>query len=92
MIAVTVLAVMVKHGETTHGIEHEMLCFNHLHLKSLIFEWFPGSPRPNKVAGLLDDPCKGFPTTNGQSVWSNWTSWGFNQTLPPSNAVKIHPA
>ena len=29
---------------------------------------YPGSPRPNKVAGLLDDPCKGFPTTNGQSL------------------------
>ncbi len=30
------------------------------------FPW--KSSRPNKVAGLLDDPCKGFPTTNGQSL------------------------
>ena len=38
---------------------------------------FPGSPRPNKVAGLLDDPCKGFPILPMGKVWSNWTSWVF---------------
>ena len=27
-----------------------------------------GVPRPNKVAGLWDDSCKGFLTTNGQSL------------------------
>ena len=27
----------------------------------------PGSPRPNKGAGLWDGPYKGFPTTDGQS-------------------------
>ena len=44
---------------------------------------YPGSPRPNKVAGLWDDSCKGFLTTNRQSLvdldfLGIYTPWKFN--------------
>ncbi len=35
---------------------------------SPILFFYPGSPRPTKVAGLWDDSCKGFLTTNWQSL------------------------
>lgn len=47
---------------------------------------YPGSPKPNKVDGLWNDPCKGFPATIGQS----FVFWLPEYTSKNEYTHKIH--
>ena len=55
------------------------------------------SSRPNKVAGLWDDPCKGFlikPPRDNVYIFvmvGLWTSSVYSELLPLNDFAKIHP-